>query len=98
MFSWISLPAGGKGNAAEANGYAHRQEIIQFGNHKPFLKDRFIWQGGRFTATGRYLPQSVVLGSAAHQYAEPRTFGFLGELRVNVLKLNLALDGQFPGR
>lgn len=42
-------------------------------------------------AKARNLPVSVVQGLVA-KYTQGRTLGFLGEPRVNVLELNLALD------
>jgi K+-transporting ATPase ATPase C chain len=36
------------------------------------------------------------LASLTAEHTEGRQFGFLGEPRVNVLELNLALDGKYP--
>jgi K+-transporting ATPase ATPase C chain len=44
-------------------------------------------------AKARNMPEDQVRGMV-NQYTEGRTFGILGEPRVNVLRLNLALDGQ----
>ena len=47
-------------------------------------------------ATARHLPLSVMRGLVA-KYSQSRTLGFLGEPRVNVLQLNIALD-KLPGQ
>jgi K+-transporting ATPase ATPase C chain len=47
-------------------------------------------------AAARHLPASTVRGLVA-KYTQGRTLGFLGEPRVNVLNLNIALD-ELPGQ
>ena len=44
-------------------------------------------------ARERHLPQDQ-LRRLVHEYLQPRQFSVLGEPRVNVLELNLALDGS----
>lgn len=57
------------------------------------------WQVRR-VAVARNLDegQRAGLEKLVRDHVEPRTFGFLGEERINVLKLNRALDVNYPER
>ncbi|HEY2553968.1 MAG TPA: potassium-transporting ATPase subunit KdpC [Candidatus Cybelea sp.] len=52
------------------------------------------WEAPRIAKARRIGVSSV--NAIISQYVRGRTFGFLGEPRVNVLELNLALDGTKP--
>ena len=56
--------------------------------------DAAFWQAARIAAARGVTEEQVLAVIRAH--AEPRTLGFLGEPRVNVLLTNLDLDRTFP--
>jgi K+-transporting ATPase ATPase C chain len=55
--------------------------------------DAALWQVERVARARGVAPERIRAAVDAH--TEGRTFGILGEPRVNVLRLNLALDRQF---
>jgi K+-transporting ATPase ATPase C chain len=58
--------------------------------------DAALWQAARI-ARARGVPEDRV-AQIIHRHVEPRTFGLLGEPRVNVLLTNLDLDRDLsPG-
>ncbi len=56
--------------------------------------DAALWQAARI-AKARGVPEERV-ASVIRRHIEPRTLGFLGEPRVNVLLTNLDLDRELP--
>jgi K+-transporting ATPase ATPase C chain len=52
-----------------------------------------LWQAPRIAEARKISPEQVK--AAVDSATEGRTFGFIGEPRVNVLRVNLALDKQF---
>jgi K+-transporting ATPase ATPase C chain len=58
--------------------------------------DAALWQAARI-AKARGLTEERV-ASVIRRHVEPRTLGFLGQPRVNVLLTNLDLDREFPLR
>lgn len=55
--------------------------------------DAALWQVGRVARARDVDPQRI--RAVVDAFTEGRTFGMLGEPRVNVLRLNMALDRQF---
>jgi potassium-transporting ATPase KdpC subunit len=56
--------------------------------------DAALWQAARIAKARGITEERVV--ELIRRHVEPRTLGFLGELRVNVLMTNLDLDRSFP--
>jgi len=62
----------------------------------PFISPQNAVIQAAEVANARHLQLATVM-SLVKKYTQGRDFGFLGEPRVNVLNLNIALD-DLPGR
>jgi K+-transporting ATPase ATPase C chain len=58
--------------------------------------DAALWQAARIAKARGVTEEGIA--SVIRRHVEPRSLGFLGEPRVNVLRTNLDLDREFPLR
>lgn len=63
----------------------------------PYISPAYAYLQADRVASARHIPDATVRALTASQ-VQGRTLGFLGEPRVNVLALNIALDQHYPAR
>jgi potassium-transporting ATPase KdpC subunit len=63
----------------------------------PYISPKYAYLQADRVASARNIPAAAVRSLIAAQ-VQGRTLGFLGEPRVNVLALNIALDPRYPAR
>ena len=63
----------------------------------PYISPAYAYLQADRVASARHIPDATVRALIASQ-VQGRTLGFLGEPRVNVLALNVALDQRYPAR
>jgi len=63
----------------------------------PYISPAYAYLQADRVASARHIPDATVRALIASQ-VQGRTLGFLGEPRVNVLALNIALDQHYPAR